>query len=305
MTDATLPLTPEESDRRIGFLSAALAYTIWGFLPLYLKLIAFAGAPEVLGQRILWSIPAAIVALFVMSGGWRVALRDLRIAMNPRMLLTLAVSSTFIFFNWGIYVWLVMSHRVIESALAYFLAPLVAVAVGVLFFKEKTSAAQIAALALALVGVIVQGLALGTPPWMALALCATWSAYAVIRKRAAVPAAVGLLIETLALAPVAVGLLWWAAQSAPLAFTTSWSHALLLAFAGPATALPLMAFTFGARRVSFVTLGLLQFLAPSLQFATGIAFGEPFTPLRAASFALIWLGLGLFSWDTLRRARAI
>ncbi len=305
MTDATLPLTPEESDRRIGFMSAALAYTIWGFLPLYLKLISFAGAPEVLAQRILWSIPAAIVALFVMSGGWRVALHDLRLALNARMLLTLVVSSTLIFFNWGIYVWLVMGHRVIESALAYFLAPLVAVAVGVLFFKEKTSAPQIAALALALVGVIVQGLALGTPPWMALALCATWSAYAVIRKRAAVPAAVGLLIETLALAPVALGLLWWAAQSAPLAFTTSWTHAVLLALAGPATALPLMAFTFGARRVSFTTLGLLQFLAPSLQFATGIIFGEPFTPLRGASFALIWLGLALFSWDTLRRARAI
>jgi chloramphenicol-sensitive protein RarD len=102
-----------------------------------------------------------------------------------------------------------------------------------------------------------------------------------------------------------LGLLWWAAQSAPLAFTTNWTHAVLLALAGPATALPLMAFTFGARRVSFTTLGLLQFLAPSLQFATGIIFGEPFTPLRGASFALIWLGLALFSWDTLRRARAI
>lgn len=303
MTDATMPLTPEESERRNGFLAALLAYMIWGFLPLYLKLIHFAGAPEVLGQRILWSIPAAIIAMFVMSGNWRVALRDLGQALRPKMLLTLFVSSIFIFLNWGIYVWLVMHERVIESALAYFLAPLVAVAVGVLFYKEKISTSQVIALVLALVGVVVQGFALGAPPWMALALCATWSTYAVIRKRAPVPAGVGLLVETLTLAPVAAGLLWYAAQSAPLAFTTGWDHALLLALAGPATALPLMAFTFGARRVSFVTLGLLQFVAPSLQFATGIVYGEPFTALRAASFALIWAGLGFFAWDTLRRAR--
>lgn len=302
MTDAALPLAPAEADKRAGFIAAASAYIFWGFLPLYLKLLSFADVREVLGQRIVWCVPAALIAVFWMSG-WRNALRELGAAMKPKMLLTLIASALFIFFNWGIYVWLVMSQRVIESALAYFLAPLVAVAVGVLFFKERITAAQIGALALALVGIVVQGFALGAPPWMALALCGTWSTYAVIRKRAAVPAAVGLLIETLALLPIALGLIWWAAQSAPLAITQSSAHAILLALAGPATALPLVAFTFGARRVSFTTLGLLQFLAPSLQFATGIAFGEPFTPLRAASFALIWIGLCIFSWDTIRRAR--
>jgi chloramphenicol-sensitive protein RarD len=194
---------------------------------------------------------------------------------------------------------------VIESALAYFLAPLVSVAVGVLFFRERITSPQIVALALALIGVIVQGFALGAPPWMALALCASWSIYAVIRKQAPVPAAVGMLIETVALAPLCIGLLWWVAQSAPLSFTTSWEHAVLLAVSGPVTALPLMAFAFGARRVSFVTLGLLQFLAPSLQFMTGILFGEPFSFLRGVSFVLIWAGLGFFAWDTLRRARAV
>jgi chloramphenicol-sensitive protein RarD len=198
----------------------------------------------------------------------------------------------------------VLTERVIESALAYFLTPLVAVGVGVMFFGERITRAQIAALVLAGVGIIVQGFAVGAPPWMALALCATWSTYAVIRKRAPVPAAVGLLVETVALAPVCAGLLWWAAQSAPLQFGSSWQHTLLLALSGPATALPLMAFTFGARRVSFVTIGLLQFIAPSLQFMTGIAFGEPFTLMRGVSFGIIWAGLALFSWDTLRRARA-
>lgn len=305
MTDAALPLSPQDAERRAGFLAAASAYIIWGFLPLYLKLVAFAGPAEVLGQRILWSIPAAMVAIFVMSGGVVQGLRELRSALKPRMLLTLTASSAFIFVNWGLYVYLVLSERVIESALAYFLAPLVAVAVGVLFFKERITAPQVIALGFALIGVIVQGLALGAPPWMALALCATWSVYAVIRKRAPVPAAVGMLIETLALAPVAAALLWWSAQQAPLAFAGGWDAALLLALAGPLTAIPLMAFAFGARRVTFVTLGLLQFLAPTLQFTTGILFGEPFSFLRGVSFALIWAGLAFFAWDTLSRARAV
>ncbi|MGE0740304.1 MAG: EamA family transporter RarD [Hyphomonadaceae bacterium] len=294
--------SPSEAERRAGFMAAASAYIMWGFLPLYLKLISFADVREVLAQRILWCAPAALIAVFVMSG-WRPGWREIGAALKPRMLATLTASAFFIFFNWGAYVWLVLHERVIESALAYFLAPLVSVAIGVAFFGERVRALQIAALVLALIGVIVQGLALGAPPWMALFLCATWSVYAVIRKRAVVPAATGLLIETLALAPVAVALLWWTTTEAPLSFGAGWGESILLALAGPVTAVPLMAFAFGARRVSFTTLGLLQFLAPSLQFATGIAFGEPFTLLRGVSFALIWFGLALFSWDTLRRTQ--
>ena len=304
MSEVAAPLaaSPSEAERRAGFLSAASAYIIWGFLPLYLKLLHTVDVREVLAQRILWAAPSALLAVFLMSG-WRLGLREIATAFKPRMIGTLAVSACFIFVNWGLYVYLVLNERVIESALAYFLAPLVAVAVGVLFFGEKIRTPQVVALALALIGVIVQGFALGAPPWMALALCATWSAYAVIRKRAQVPAAVGLLIESLALMPLVLGLLWWASTEAPLSFTSDATLAVLLAIAGPVTAIPLMAFAFGARRVSFTTLGLLQFLAPTLQFSTGLAFGEPFTPLRAASFVLIWLGLAFFAWDTLRRAR--
>lgn len=302
-TTAPATESASEAERRVGFIAAASAYVMWGFLPLYLKLLGSVDVREMLAQRILWAAPAAFVAVFIMSG-WRSGWREIASALNPRLIGTLALSACFIFVNWGIYVYLVLNERVIESALAYFLAPLVSVGVGVLFFREKVTSPQIVALALALVGVVVQGIALGAPPWMALALCATWSVYAVIRKRVAVPAAVGLLIESLALAPLAIGLLWWAASEAPLSFTTSWSIATLLAIAGPVTAIPLMAFTFGARRVSFTTLGLLQFLAPTLQFSTGLAFGESFTPLRAASFVLIWLGLAFFAWDTLRRAKA-
>lgn len=298
-------LSPSEADRRAGFLAAAAAYVMWGFLPLYLKLLQDVDVREVLAQRIIWCVPAAFIAVFVMSG-WKRGWGELgAVLKKPRMLGTLTASAVFIFINWGLYVWLVLQARVIESSLAYFLSPLVSVAIGVAFFGESIRTPQVIALLLALAGVIVQGIALGAPPWAALALCATWQAYAVIRKRAPVPAATGLLVETLALAPVAAGLLWWASQSAPLSFGMDWGHTILLALAGTVTAIPLMAFTFGARRVSFTTLGLLQFLAPSLQFATGIAFGEEFTLLRGISFALIWAGLGFFAWDTLRRARQV
>jgi chloramphenicol-sensitive protein RarD len=304
VTAAPITASPSEAERRAGFIAAASAYIMWGFLPLYLKLLSSIDVREMLAQRILWAAPSAFIAVFLMSG-WRPGWREIGAALKPRMIATLAASACFIFVNWGLYVYLVLNERVIESALAYFLAPLVAVAVGVLFFREKITSAQVIALILALIGVVVQGIALGAPPWTALALCATWSAYAVIRKRAPVPAAVGLLFESLALAPLAIGLLFWAASEAPLGFTTDWGTAILLAIAGPVTALPLMAFTFGARRVSFTTLGLLQFLAPSLQFTTGILFGEPFTALRGVSFALIWVGLAFFAWDTLRRARTV
>ena len=292
-----------ESDRRAGFIAAALAYISWGFLPLYLKFIGFADVREILAQRILWSAPAALIAVFAMSG-WKQGWGEIGAALNPRMLATLAASAAFLLVNWGLYVWLVLNDRVIESSLAYFLALLVSVAVGAIFFSERITPPQAAALGLATIGVVAQGMALGAAPWMALVICAAWSVYAIIRKRAAVPAATGLMLEMVMLSPAALALLFFASTSAPLAFTGSWTQAIPLALTGPITALPLMLFAFGARRLSFVAIGLMQFVAPSLQFATGLAYGEPFTPLRAVSFALIWLGLGLFSWDVVRRASA-
>jgi chloramphenicol-sensitive protein RarD len=291
-----------QSEQRTGLIATASAYALWGFLPLYLKLISFADVREVLAQRILWCIPAALGAVFLASG-WAGGWRDLQNAFKPRMLLTLLASACFIFMNWGIYVWLVLHQRVIESALAYFLAPLVSIVVGTVFFQERITAAQSTALGIAAAGVVVQGLALGAPPWMALALCATWSVYVVIRKHTAVTSATGLFVESSVLAPIAAGLLLSTIADGALAFDDGLAHALLLAVAGPVTALPLILFAFGARRVSFVAIGLLQFLAPSIQFAIGLIAGEPFTPLRALSFALIWAGLAIFSWDVWRRAR--
>jgi chloramphenicol-sensitive protein RarD len=289
-----------EADRRVGFFAAASAYFMWGFLPAFLKLLHFADPREVLAARILWSIPAAVLAV-MFTGGFRDAISALR---KKGVLRALFLSSVFIAINWWVYVWAVANAKVIEASLAYFLTPLVNVAFGVALFQERLNRIQIAALSCAGLGVLVQGIALGAPPYVALALCATWSLYGLVRKQAPVPAAAGLLAETLILAaPAALGLVFLA-QTQGLAATQNPTQFWLMALSGPATAIPLILFAFGARRLPFTTLGLLQYIAPSLQFMLGVAFGEPLTALRLASFTLIWGGLALFSWDALRPKKA-
>jgi chloramphenicol-sensitive protein RarD len=290
---------PEDADARRGILAAAAAYGLWGLLPLYLKLLHFARPEEVLASRILWSIPWAALAV-VFMGGFSQARRELA---QKGVFAALCLSAVLIAVNWWIYVWAVANGHVIESSLAYFLTPLVNVAFGVAFFGERPGRIQIAALVLAGLGVLVQALALGGPPWIALGLCASWSCYGLVRKQAPVSAAAGLFVETLILAGPAAIALALLAQAVPLAATSGPDHLTLLALTGPVTAIPLILFAFGARRVPFSMLGLLQYIAPSLQFLLGIAFGEPLTPMRVASFALIWSGLALFSLDALRRDR--
>ncbi|KAF0183774.1 MAG: EamA family transporter RarD [Hyphomonadaceae bacterium] len=287
-------------DVRAGFIAAASAYGVWGVLPLYLKLVGFAGPWEVLCARILWSVPAATLAVLFMGG-----FAETRVALKqPGVLGALFLSSVFIAVNWAIYVWAVANHHVIEASLAYFLTPLVNVAFGVTLFKERLTGAQAGALALAAVGIAVQAYALGAFPWVSIALCATWSCYGLVRKQAPVPAAGGLLAETMILAiPAALGLWWLSTTAKGLTFDDSVSNALLLAASGLATAVPLILFSFGARRLKFSTLGMLQFMAPSIQFFIGWAYGEPLTALRIASFVLIWIGLALFTADAMWRER--
>lgn len=291
-------LRTQQEERRVGLMAGAFAYSFWGFLPLYLKLVGFAGPLEILGWRILWSIPAAFAAVAMFGG-----LAQFRPALQPRMLGTLGLSALFIFGNWVIFVWAVAANHVVEAALAYFLAPLVNIAFGVSFFGERMSRLQIGALALAALGVVVQGLALGAPPYMALFLCLTWSLYGLVRKQAAVASSAGLFVETVWCAPFAITALWWVGQSGELAFAESATNAAMLAFLGPITALPLILFAVGARRLPFSTLGLLQYIGPSITFLVGILYGEPFTMLRGVSFALIWAGLVLYSVDMFLRER--
>ncbi len=289
------PNTTPDAQERLGLACAFGAYLIWGTLPLFLKAVGFATPWEILGQRVLWSIPAAALAVALFGG-----FRQLIGAVQAKgVLRALALSSVLIAVNWTIFVWAVANERIIEGSLAYFMTPLVTVAVGVVFFGEKLKGLQAAALALALAGVVTQAVALGTLPWVSLGLAASWAAYGVVRKMAPVPSAGGMLTETLILAPFAAILLFVLMGQGPLAFSQGPKEAVLLACLGPATAAPLILFALGARRISFVSLGLLQYVAPTLQLFTGLAFGETFSALRGASFALIWLGLALFTWEAL------
>lgn len=284
---------------RTGLIAALGAYLIWGLLPLFFKLTGFAPAIEVLAQRILWGLPCAILAVLVMRAG-----RETRAALSrPGVWRALLVSSILIALNWGLYVWAVTHERVLDSSLAYFMSPLVNVAFGVFLFGERLSFLQIAALVLAGVGVIAQGFSLAAVPWVALILCATWSGYSLVRKQVNIPATGGLMVGLFLLAAPSAFVLIYLSQKAPLAFSTSAHHAGLLMLLGPATAAPMILFAIAARRLPFSTLGVLQYLAPSLQFLIGVAYGEALTPLRIASFAFIWAALMVFTFDALRKER--
>jgi chloramphenicol-sensitive protein RarD len=288
------------SQSQVGFIASITAYVFWGFLPLYLHMVAFADPFEVLAQRILWCVPAALIAVLAVSG-WTRGRGEIATALAPRNLRALALSAIFIFFNWGIYVWSVAHQRLAEASLAYFLTPLVQIAFGVAFFKERVNGAQKAALAVATIGVVLQGVAMGAPPWISIALCLTWSFYGLVRKQVEVSAASGLFIESAIVAPPAAMLIWSVAHGPGLHFGDSSGSMALLALAGPLTATPLILFAYGARRLSFTVLGPMQFATPSVQFLLAMAFGEPVTPLRWASFAIIWVALAIFMWDALSR----
>ena len=284
---------------RSGFIAAFTAYALWGLLPAYLKLVAHLPALQVVGHRILWSIPCALILLAFASGFALV-----RRSVNPRTLGLLALTSCLIGFNWGVYVWAVAQERVLEASLGYFLNPLVAVGLGVIVLKEALNRFQIVAIGFAILGVGVLVVAAGTVPYVAPLLCFSFAFYGLLKKQIDVDARVGLLLELLLIAPVALlGLAWLGNQGVP-----TWGEgpldAWVLVLSGPATAIPLILFAFGAKRLRMATLGLLQYIAPTGQFLIGLAFGEAFTQSHAIAFGLIWAGLAIFSWDALKSAQA-
>lgn len=278
---------------RTGVIQAALAYACWGLFPLYFKALETVPPAEMLAHRVAWSLVflAAVLATLGRWGWLAPALRD------RRVLRSFAASATLIAVNWFVYIWAVVHGRVVEASLGYFINPLVNVLVGALVLHERLRRAQWAGVALAAVGVAWIGWDAGALPWIALLLAGSFSCYGLLRKTAPLGALEGLAIETLLIAPFAVALLAWLALQDRSAFVqaavgTQW----LIAAAGPLTAIPLLLFAAGARRIPFSLLGLLQYIGPTLQLAVGVLlFGEPFGPGRAAGFALIWLALALYS----------
>lgn len=279
-----------------GLLSAALAYVIWGLFPLYFHQLRDVNALEVVLHRSLWSL-LFMLALLALKHRWLALTQALR---QPRTLAVFAASALLLSGNWLIYVWAVHSHRVIEASLGYFINPLFNVLLGVLVLHERPRPMQWLALGLAALGVIGMAWVSGAAPWVSLALALTFGLYGLLKKLAPLGAQDGLALETLILAPLVVpALAWFASHGGDTAYATPTTWLWLLA-AGPLTAVPLLLFAYGAQRITLSTLGLLQYLGPTLQFAIGLwVFHEPMQPERLAGFGVIWLALLLYSGESL------
>jgi chloramphenicol-sensitive protein RarD len=301
--NSTAGATPSAATQyRSGLAAAISVFLFWGVFPLYLALLAPVPALEVLAHRIVWCC-VFVVAWLALRG----ELPAMRTALaNRGTRLRLAVTGALISVNWLTYVWAINHGHVIDSSLGYFINPLVSVALGVVVLSERLYRAQWTAVALAAAGVLYLAVVTGRPPWIALVLAFSFGLYGLIRKVVAVESLPALATETLLLAPLAAGyLLWVGAQGTGAFGRLGIGMDLLLLGSGVATAVPLALFGYGARRIPLSTVGLTQYLAPSMQLLLGVFFfGEPFPRARAIGFALIWCGLAIYAIDRLRRGRA-
>lgn len=294
--------TPASSERQRGLLALIGAFSTWGFLPLYLRPLRAVPPVEVMCHRLLWCclFVLALLALRGELGQVRAALRDGKTRAR------LCASAAFISCNWLLYVWSVTSGHVVEGSLGYFVNPLVNVLLGVAVLRERLERVQWFAVAVAAGGVAYLTWLGGRPPWIALGLAGSFGTYGLIRKTVAVEALAGLASETLLIAPLGLAYLVAGELSGHGVGLHAGGITLpLLIFGGPLTAVPLALFSYGARRVPYSTVGIVQYIGPTQQLLLGIfVFGEPFPPARAAGFALIWVALAIYAAHGLLRARS-
>lgn len=285
------------SAARKGALAAAICYFGWGLVPLYWKRLADIQPVELIAHRHVWSL-VFVLALVAAQGTFG----EVRAALaTPRSVGLNLLSATLLTTNWLLYIWGVNTGHVIECSLGYFLVPLVNVALGRFVLHEHLRRLQWLAIAAAATGVAVMIAQLGRPPWIALAIAGTWGAYGLLRKKSPLGSLTGLTVETLLLAPLAVGFLLWQHHTGAgaLGRVDATTHVLVLS-AGLITAVPLLLFVYGARRIRLSTMGLLQYLAPTVQLALGVwVYHESFSRERLTGFALIWTGLALYTFDNL------
>lgn len=285
---------------RKGTLYAAGAYVIWGLLPLFWHALHAVPAVEILAHRIVWAL-AVTMLLSAFSGHLPALWANLR---NRRTLGIFTLSAALLTVNWGTYIWAVNAGYVVETSLGYFINPLVNVVFGVLFLRERLRPGQIAAVGVALAGVLYLTALYGAPPWIALALAGSFGVYGLLRKTAPLGSLEGLNLETLIAAVPALAYLLLIESSGGGAFlhVGPATDALLIA-AGLVTAVPLLLFAAGARQITMVTLGILQYIAPTLQFILGVTFfGEVVTPQRLVGFVIVWLALVIYTVEGLLRA---
>ncbi|MDF1631832.1 EamA family transporter RarD [Mycoplana sp. MJR14] len=285
-----------------GFLFALTAYVLWGFLPFFMKAVAHIPASEVVAHRILWSVPLAGLVLVILG---RTA--DIRVALrSPRMLAMAALTAVLITINWGIYVWAIGAGRAIETALGYYINPLFSIFLGAVLLREKLTRAQIVAIVLAAAAVLVLALEAGGLPWVSLALCVSWGFYAFFRKTLPVGPNQGFFLEVLLLSVPSIGYIIYLETTGRGHFgDTGTADVLWLLACGVVTAVPLMIYANGAKLLKLSTIGIMQYIAPTMIFIIAVFFfHEPFGHAQMLAFGLIWLALFIYSGSMLTSARA-
>lgn len=288
---------------RRGTLAAASAFTIWGLSPLYFRAVGSVPPFEIVSHRLLWSVVflAAVIALLPKGGGFG---RVGDVLRQPRLVALLGLCALLTGSNWLVFVWAIDAGRLIEASLGYFINPLVSVVLGRAFLGERLRPLQSLALAIAVAGVIWRVWQVGAPPWIPLFLAITFGVYGLLRKRAPVDPVSGLFVETVLVAPLALAWLGWMHVRGTLAFGSSLYIDLMLPLAGVITAIPLVLFAAGARRLPLATVGFLQFVAPSLNFLLAVlVFREAFDRTQLIGFVLIWIALAVYAVDMARYTR--
>lgn len=282
-----------------GFAYAMSAFFLWGMFPIYLKAVGHIPAIEVVAHRVLWSIPVAGAIIL-----WLGRTDDLKIAFkSPRVLLMAAITAGLISINWGIYVWAIAAERAVEGALGYYINPLVNVVLGVVLLGERFTKLQMAAVACAVIAVCILTFGAGGLPWISLALAFSFGIYGYLRKTLPIGPSQGFMLEVLILAIPALGVaIWYTASGNGHFGTTGWSDVGLLMFSGVVTTVPLILYATGAKLLRYTTIGLLQYIAPTLIFLLAVfVFNEPFSPIHGIAFGFIWTGLALYSYSLFKK----
>ncbi len=291
----------ENRDTPAGLAFALTAYFMWGFLPLYMKLVAHIPPAEVVAHRVLWSLPLAGLLLIIL-GRTKELLQALH---TPRSLMMGAVTAGLISLNWGIYVWAVGAGYAIDAALGYYINPLFSVAMGAIFLGERLNKAQLAAIALAALAVVVLTIQAGALPWVSVGLTLSWGFYAYFKKSLPIGPNQGFMLEVLILSPFALAYLAYATVAGSGHFALSWADTFLLMGCGVVTAVPLTIYANGAKLLRLTTIGILQYIAPTIIFLVAVfVFGEEFDQARQIAFPLIWAALVIYSVSLVRQMRA-
>jgi chloramphenicol-sensitive protein RarD len=286
-------------ETRLGLVYGALAFVIWGLTPMYWKLLVHVPAAEILAHRVVWGL-FVVAGWMSLRGRWP----ELAAAVKrPRTVAALALSTVLIGINWGLFVWAVNTGRVLSTSLGYFINPLVSVVLGLAVLGERLNRRQWIAVALAAAAVTILTIRQGHLPWISLVLAVSFALYGLLRKTMRADAVVGLTVETMALAPLAAAFLLLQKRRGVAAFGFQGTEInVLLVTAGVVTVVPLILFTLGVRRLPLSTAGLLQYIAPTCTFVLAVfLYREPFSAAHAVSFALIWIALGIYTFDLRRR----